>query len=107
MQNLIPKLRQTSIISKKPEKNWKLWQALTTIEFNIFFAEILHTPFLLSNVYKRVCRIFFIFLKKSWVINKSVKKSVQKPDLFLIFANNSRFKQNKKNPAHPFVDIGK
>ena len=27
--------------------------------------------------------------------------------VFLIFANNSRSKQNKKNPEHPFVDIGK
>ena len=27
--------------------------------------------------------------------------------LFLIFANNSRSKRNKKNPGHPFVDIGK
>ena len=26
--------------------------------------------------------------------------------VFLIFANNSRSKQNKKNPEHPFVDIG-
>ena len=26
---------------------------------------------------------------------------------FLIFANNSRRKQNKENPEHPFVDIGK
>ena len=27
--------------------------------------------------------------------------------VFLIFPNNSRSEQNKKNPAHPFVDIGK
>ena len=27
--------------------------------------------------------------------------------VYLIFGNNSRSKQNKKNPAHPFVDIGK
>ena len=34
--------------------------------------------------------------------------SVQKPEAtFLIFANNSRSKQNKRNPAHPFVDIGR
>ena len=30
-----------------------------------------------------------------------------KSQIFLIFANNSRSKQNKKNPAHSFVDIGK
>ena len=27
--------------------------------------------------------------------------------VFYIFINNSRSKQNKKNPRHPFVDIGK
>ena len=27
--------------------------------------------------------------------------------VFLIFANNPRFKQNKKKSAYPFVDIGK
>ena len=27
--------------------------------------------------------------------------------VFYIFTNNSRSKQNKKNPRHPFVDIGK
>ena len=26
---------------------------------------------------------------------------------FLIFANNSRSKQNKRNPTQPFVDIGR
>ena len=32
--------------------------------------------------------------------------SVQKAETtFLIFANNLRSKQNKRNPAHPFVDI--
>ena len=34
--------------------------------------------------------------------------SVQKAETtFLIFANNLRSKQNKRNPAHPFVDIGR
>ena len=32
---------------------------------------------------------------------------MQKPGLFLILADNSSFKQNEKNPTHPFVDIGK
>ena len=27
--------------------------------------------------------------------------------VFLIFANNSRSKRNKKNPAYPFLDISK
>ena len=36
-----------------------------------------------------------------------VSVSVKKPVLFLIFANKSRSKQNKINPEHPFVYIGK
>ena len=31
----------------------------------------------------------------------------EKYQVFFIFANNSRSKENKKNPEHPFVDIGK
>ena len=51
-------------------------------------------------------RIFFI-LFRSWVINKNVKNECVETRSFLIFGNNSRSKQNYKNPAHPFVDIGK
>ena len=39
MENPIPKLRQSSVISKKPgffSENLKAWRAPTTIEFNIF-----------------------------------------------------------------------
>ena len=50
--------------------------------------------------------IFFI-LFRSWIINKNVKNERVETRLFLIFANNSRSKQNKKNPTRPFVDIGK
>ena len=32
---------------------------------------------------------------------------MRRNQVFLIFANNSRSKQNRKNPAHPYVDIGK
>ena len=50
--------------------------------------------------------IFFI-LFRSWVINKNVKDEWLETSSFLIFANNSRSKQDKKNTAYPFVDIGK
>ena len=45
MQNLIPKLRQTSINSKKPgflSEKLKTLTSSTTIDFNIF-AKTLHT----------------------------------------------------------------
>ena len=51
------------------------------------------------------CSGFFLF--RFWSINKNVKNDHVEARLFLIFANNSRSKQNKKNPEHPFVDIGK
>ena len=50
--------------------------------------------------------IFFILIRSS-IVNKNVKNECVETRSFLIFANNSRSKQNKKNPAHPFVDIGK
>ena len=49
-------------------------------------------------------RDFFI-LFRSWVINKIVKNECIETTSFLIFANNSISKQNKKIPEHPFVDI--
>ena len=51
--------------------------------------------------------IFFILLR-SWVIDKpGFCESVETADIFLFLANNSSSKQNKKNPIHPFIDIGK
>ena len=40
-------------------------------------------------------------------INKSVKNECVETKSFLVFANNSRSKQNKKNSLHPFSDNGK
>ena len=54
-------------------KNWKLWRAPTTIKFKIFWWNFAQR-FLLSNVYKRLFEIFFLF--KPWVITKNVKKWV-------------------------------
>ena len=39
-------------------------------------------------------------------MNKNVKNECVETRSFSFFANNSRSKQNLKNPAHPFVDIG-
>ena len=108
MQNSIPKLRQAPIISKNQGFfAWKIenFDELQLPEFNIFLLKFC-TRFVLSDVYKRVCGIFFI-LFRSVVINKSVKNECAETRSFLIFANNSRSKQNKKNPTYAFVDIGK
>ena len=50
---------------------------------------------------------FFTILFRSLVINKSVKNECVETRSFLIFASNSRYKQNKKTPAQAFVDFGK
>ena len=86
-------------------KNWKLWWVPATAKFNIFLLKFC-TRFLLNNIYKRTVGNFFI-LFRSWVIIKNVKNECVENRSFVIFANNSRSKQNKTNPEHRFVDIGK
>ena len=100
MQNPIPKLRQTSIISKKPGfclKIWKLWRAPTTTELNVFYWKFAHVFYMITPT--KECSEFFLILFRSWVINKSVK----------IECIETRSKQNKNNSAYPFCrhDIGK
>ena len=72
MQNPMPKLRQTSIISKKPGLLSEELKTLTSSNFHrvLFFLLKFCTGFLLSNAYKKMCGVFFI-LVRSWVINKS------------------------------------
>ena len=82
MQNPIQKFRQSSVFFEKQVfciKNWKLWPAPTTIDFNIFcwtFAHVLYLP-----VSTKECGGFFI-LFRTWVIcqnqNNLVSKHSQK-----------------------------
>ena len=88
MKNLIPALRQTFIISKKPG----------------FLAEKLKTLRSSKCLQKRVWEFFILF--RSWVINKSVKHDCVETRSFLIFANTQDLTEIKKIP-HPFVDIDK
>ena len=53
-----------------------------------------------------MCGIFFILFRSS-VICKIKKRPGFYTLLFYTFINNSRSKQNEKNPAHAFVDITK
>ena len=64
------------------------------------------TCFLLTNAHKNVSGIFFI-LFRSWVVNENVKNECIETSFFYIFINNSRSKQNKRNPGQTFADIGK
>ena len=70
----------------------------------IYLVEILYK--FTTNFYKRVFRIFFI-LFRTWVICQN-KRS---PGFYILtktrLINNWGSKQNKNNPEHLFVDIGK
>ena len=108
MQNLIPKFRQSSIISEKPGYLSEKLKTLTTCDYHrvkIFLLKF-YTRFLLNNAYKTVFGIFFILLR-SWVINENSFSDCVETRLFWIFANNSRSKPNKKNPEKAFVDNDK
>ena len=81
-------------------KNWKLWRAPTTIKFTTFCGNFAHVSYLTMPT-KR-CSGFFLFCLGLELLIKMRRNQV-----FFIFANNSRPKQNKKTLEHPFVDIGK
>ena len=62
MQNTMQKIRQSSIVFKKPgalPENWKTLTSPTILQFSIFLQKLC-TRFLLTNVYKKMCGIFFI-----------------------------------------------
>ena len=108
MQNTIQKFRQSSIVFKKPGIFSENLQPLTssncpTVQY--FLLKLL-TRFLLTNVYKRVRGIFLI-LFRSWDTCKNYKRPGFYTIVFYIFIDNSRSKQNKRNPTHPVVDITK
>ena len=106
MQNPIQKFRQSSIVFEKPGilfENLKT-QASSNYPTVQYFLLKLCTRLLLTNVYKRVRRIFLVCLviesfakiKNTWFLHTH---------FFNIFINNSRSKQNKKNLEHSLVDI--
>ena len=68
MQNTIEKFRQSSIF-EKPGILSQNFDELQLPHSSIFFTEILHTRFLRTSVYKRVCGIFFILFKKTWFLH--------------------------------------
>ena len=108
MQIPIQKFRQSSNVFQKPGILSENLKTSTSSDYHTFqyFLLKLCTWVLLSNVYKSVCGICFI-LFRSWVICKNLKRTGFCKLAFYIFINNSRSRQNKKNPAHTFVDITK
>ena len=106
MQNPKQKFRQSSIVSEKPGILSENLKTLTSSNYPTvqYFLLKLPTRFLLTNVYKSVSGIFFILFGSS-VICKNQNRSGFYTLVFYIVINNSRSKQTKKNPEHPFWDI--
>ena len=76
------------------------------MELNIFCWNFAHVSYLPMSA--KVFDLLFDFLLfRSWVICKNKKRPGFFTLAFSIFINNSRSKQNKKNPEHLFVDIVK
>ena len=83
----------------------KLWRALTILQFNIFcwnFAHVFYLP-----LSKKGCVESFLFYLDLELFAKIKIRPGFYTVIFYTFINNSRSKQNKKNPTHPFVDITK
>ena len=101
MQNSLQKFRESSLVFEKPGILFENLQTLTSSNYptvQYFLLEL--------RMSTKVCGIFFI-LFRSWVICKNQKRPGFYTLAFYTFINNSRSKQNKKNPTHPFVDITK
>ena len=97
IQNSMPKFGQSYIISEKPGRLSEKVKFLTSLKCHKvqYFLLKFCTRILLNNVYERMLGIFFI-LFRSRVIDKNVKNLCVETRSFLVFANNSRSKQNKK-----------
>ena len=111
MQNPIPKLRQTSIISKKQDfclKNWKLWRVPTTIEFNKFcwnFAHVRPRKKILLFPEMRVTRKIFtraaaIFFKKFTLIKLFFVEKQLRSFLLLLVRINSLMENRFKDEIY-------
>ena len=100
MQNPIQKFKQSSIVFEKFEK---LWRVPTTLQFNNFCLNFAHVSYLPMSA--KGCAGFFLFCLDLYL------QKLKRPGFYTLicyfFINNSRSKQNKKNPAQMFVDIPK
>ena len=96
MQNTIQKFRQSFIVFEKPDILSDNLKTLTSSNQSTVLLK-LRTGFLLTNIYKSVCGIFFISFR-SWVVCKNKKRPGFYTLVFYTFINNSRSNQNKKIP---------
>ena len=86
-------------------KIWKLWRAPTILQFNISCWNFAHVSCLPLS--KKGCVWFFLFHLDLELFAEIKKNPCFYILVFYTFIKNSRSKQNKKNPTHPFLDITK
>ena len=73
-------------------KNWKLWRALTTLEFNIFCWNFAHVSYLPVSTKESFWYFFVLF--RSWVTSKNWKRLGFYTLTRTNFLNNSRLNNN-------------
>ena len=106
MQYPIQKFRQSSIVFEKPgilSQNLKTLTSYNYPRVQYFFAETSHTFPTYQFLQKGVRDSFYFVLILSCL--QKLKIPGFYTLVFYIFFNNSRSKQNKKNPEHPVLDI--
>ena len=105
MQNTIQKIRQSSTVFEKPgilPENLKLLTSSNYPTVQHFLLK-LRTLILLTEENMG----FFLFYLDLELFSKIKKIPGFYPLVFCTFVNNSRSKQNKKNPTQSFIDITK
>ena len=109
MQNPIQKFRQSSIVFKKPGILSQNLQTLTSSNYPAvqYFLLKLCTRFLLTNVYKRVCEIFFLFYLDLELFAKIKNDLVSTHSFVTLLLITPDLNKIKKNSTYPFVDITK
>ena len=104
MQNTLQKFRQSSLVFEKPGILSENLKTLTSSNYPTvqYFLLKLRTRFLLTNVYKRLCGIYFILLDLE-LFAKIKKDLVSTHLLFTLQLINHDLKiKNKKNSHTPF-----
>ena len=99
MQNTIQKFRQSSIVFEKPGILSENLKILTSSNYPTvqYFLLKLRTRFLLTNIYKSMCRIFFFISFRSWFFAKIKKDLVSTHSFFTLLLITQDLNKIKKS----------
>ena len=111
MQNPLQKFRQSSIVFEEPGtlckkifllENWKLWRALTALQFNIFCWSVAHVSYLPMST--KWCARFISFCLDPELFAK-IKNTWFLHTFFIFLLISQDLNKIKKNPEHHFLGI--